>query len=99
MWILISRPPKPDAEYWPGRCLLGAIDAIAWPALWIAFITSVKLPTGIVGPVAITLLVLASIDRFRRAVWENERYWFTTYRWGIRLATLALIGALLKLLV
>ena len=79
--------------------MLAAVDAVAWPALWVAVIASMKVAAGIVGPVAIALLVVASIGRFRRAVWENERYWFTTYRWGMWLATLALIGALLKLLV
>jgi len=31
-----------------------------------------------------------------RAIWLNQRYWFTTWRWGKVMAAMLLIGAVLK---
>ncbi len=36
MWMLFARAPPPDAPYWPGRRWWAALDALAWPAGWIA---------------------------------------------------------------
>jgi hypothetical protein len=35
--------------------------------------------------------------RLHRALWVNHRYWFTTWRWGKVLASMMVIGAVLKL--
>ena len=35
MWLLVAREPRPDAPDWPGRRLLAAVDAVAWPLLWV----------------------------------------------------------------
>jgi hypothetical protein len=39
----------------------------------------------------------AGLGRLHRALWENQRYWFTTWRWGKVLGAMLLIGAVLKL--
>jgi hypothetical protein len=41
--------------------------------------------------------VLAGARRCARAVWRNERYRFTTWRWGLPLATLLALGVTLKI--
>jgi hypothetical protein len=41
--------------------------------------------------------VLLGLGRLHRALWENHRYWFTTWRWGKVLGAMLLIGAVLKL--
>lgn len=49
MWLLLTRQPKPDAAYWPGRRVLAALDAVAWPALWLVALSHAPVPTGAVG--------------------------------------------------
>ena len=39
----------------------------------------------------------AALGRLHRALWVNHRYWFTTWRWGKVLASMRVIGAVLKL--
>lgn len=41
--------------------------------------------------------MLVRVAREHRALWVNHRYWFTTWRWGKVLASMLLIGAVLKL--
>jgi hypothetical protein len=36
------------------------------------------------------------LGRLHRAIWLNQRYWFTTWRWGKVMAAMLLIGAVLK---
>jgi hypothetical protein len=97
MWLIFTRAPLPDAPYWPGRRALALVDAIAWPAAWIALATQLPKPAGIVGPMVIALAVLSALGRLRRAVWQNHRYHFTTWRWGRFVGTLLLLGAVLKI--
>ena len=40
MWLLVAREPRPDAPDWPGRRLLAAIDAVAWPLMWVLLIVA-----------------------------------------------------------
>ena len=96
MLILMARAPKPDAAYWPGRRWFAATDAVVWPLLWIVLIRQLPVQTGVVGPVAIAVAVLCCVGRVHRAIWVNERYWFTTWRWARVAAGLLLIGAVLK---
>jgi hypothetical protein len=96
MWLLVAREPRPDAPNWPGRRLLAAVDAIAWPLLWVLMIRHAPQPVGLVGPFVTALAVLACMSRLHRALWVNHRYWFTTWRWGKLLAATLLIGAMLK---
>jgi hypothetical protein len=97
MWLLVAREPRPDAPEWPGRRLLAAIDAVAWPLMWVLLIGQVPGPAGLVGPFVTALAVLLGLGRLHRALWVNHRYWFTTWRWGKVLGAMLLIGAVMKL--
>lgn len=96
MLFVLTRAPLPDAPYWPGRRLLALVDALAWPAGWMALATQLPQPVGIVGPMVIALAALSAIGRMHRAAWQNHRYHFTTWRWGRVLAGLLLLGFVLK---
>lgn len=76
--------------------MLALVDAVAWPAGWVALATHLPQPAGIVGPMIIALAVLSAIGRVHRAAWENHRYHFTTWRWGRVALGLLLLGAVLK---
>ena len=97
MWLLVAREPRPDAPDWPGRRVLAALDAVAWPLMWVLFIRQVPGPAGLVGPFVTALAVLLGLGRLHRALWVNHRYWFTTWRWGKVLGAMLLIGAVMKL--
>jgi hypothetical protein len=97
MWLLVAREPRPDAPDWPGRRLLAAVDAVAWPALWVLLVRHAPEPMGIVGPFVTALAVLLGMRRLHRALWVNHRYWFTTWRWGRVAAVLMVFGAVLRL--
>ena len=97
MWLLVAREPRPDAPDWPGRRLLAAVDAVAWPLMWVLLIRHVPEPAGLIGPFVTALAVLLGLGRLHRALWVNHRYWFTTWRWGKVLGAMLLIGAVMKL--
>jgi hypothetical protein len=97
MWLVLTRARMPDASYWPGRRVLALLDAVAWPAAWIALATQLPQPVGILGPMVIALAVLSAIGRVRRAAWQNHRYHFTTWQWGRVVVDLLLLEAMLKL--
>jgi hypothetical protein len=97
MWLVVTRTPPPDAPDWRGRCWLAAIDALAWPLLWLLMLRQAPMPMGIVGPTMVALLLLAAIGRLRRALWVNHRYRFTTWRWGRAVMGLLVAGVALKL--
>ena len=97
MWLLVAREHRPDAPDWPGRRLLAAVDAVAWPLMWALLIRHAPQPAGLIGPFVTALAVLFGLGRLHRARWVNHRYWFTTWRWGKVLASMLLIGAVLKL--
>ena len=96
MWLLVGRHPKPDAAYWPGRRWVAALDAVVWPALWVLAVFRAPVPTGIFGHVVVALAIVLGARRIHCALLRNERYRFTTLRWGAVVATLLLIGAGLK---
>jgi len=98
MWLVAARAPLPDAPYWPGRRLFAFFDAMVWPAAWIALVTQLPQVTGIVGPMVIALAALSAAFRTRRALWENQRYRFTTLRWARYALALVVIGTAIKLL-
>ena len=58
--------------------MLAALDAIAWPTLWIAGAIVVPFRTGIAGALLIALALSFAMGRLRKAIVENERYRFTT---------------------
>ena len=99
MFIVVTRSPRPDAPNWPGRVPLAAIDAVAWPLVWIWLFRHAPAPQGLVGPTVTAIAVLCAVLRLQRAVWLNHRYWFTTWRWGKVAASLLLIGLVLKMAV
>lgn len=97
MWFLIARSASPDAPYWPGRRWLAAVDALAWPLLWVAVIRHVPASAGVAGPLLLALAALSACRRTHRALWVNHRYRFTTWRWGKVVAALLMMGVVLKL--
>jgi hypothetical protein len=99
MWLVLARTPRPDAPYWPGRRLLAFADAVIWPVGWIVLAAHMPPPVGIVGPMVIALAALSAISRAHRAVMYNERYHFTSWRWGRIVFALLLLGAVIKLTV
>ena len=99
MWLLYARAPVPDAPHWPGRRLLAVVDALVWPGLIAAMVSSSSLQTGVVGSMTLALCTVCSVRRCMRALWHNERYQFTTWRCGVPLAMLIALGAALKLAV
>ena len=99
MLLLTARTPAPDAPYWPGRRLLAAIDAAAWPAAFGAVVHASSHPLGIVGPLFVALAVLGAARRVYRALFSNHRYRFTTWRWGRVAGAMLLIGMMLRFFV
>lgn len=97
MWLLVAREPRPDAPDWPGRRWLAAVDAVAWPLLWVLLVRQAGPSTGMIGPFVTAVAVLVGMGRVHRALWVNHRYWFTTWRWGKVLGAMLLIGAVLKI--
>lgn len=95
MWILLRRPPLPDAPYWPGRRAVSLLDAVAWPAAWATLATQLQQSVGIVGPMIIALAALLGVRRAHRAVLHNHSYHFTTLRCGRAIATLLLLGTVI----
>ncbi len=96
MWLLIARTPRRDAVYWTGRRWMALLDAVAWPTLWAAAVVKAPFSTGLGGAVAVALLVAVAARRSYRAIFRNERYWFTTWRWGLVLGGLVALGAVTK---
>lgn len=96
MWLLVAREPRPDAPDWPGRRWIAAVDAVAWPLLWVLLSRQAPEPVGLVGPFVTAMAVLLGLGRLHRALWQNRRYWFTTWRWGRVAAALMVVGAVLK---
>jgi hypothetical protein len=99
MWLLFARAPPPDVHVWPGRRALAFVDAVAWPAGLAALVLSASFPSGVAGMSAVAFCAVAAIPRAHRAVAENHRYHFTTWRWGRRLAIVLAFGYALKLAV
>ena len=97
MWLLVAREPRPAAPDWPGRRLFAAVDAVAWPLVWVLLIRQVPESPGLAVPFGTAVAVLLGLGRLHRALWVNHHYWFTTWRWGKVLALMLLIGAVLKL--
>ena len=50
------------------------------------------------GPVLTAVALLYGLGRLHRALWENHRYRFTTWRWGRMAAVLLLVGVVVKAL-
>ncbi|MDP1899283.1 MAG: hypothetical protein Q8K96_02360 [Rubrivivax sp.] len=98
MWLLVAREPPPDAPYWPGRRMLAAVDAAAWPLLWVLVFSHAPKPVGLAAPFVAAVALLFALSRLHRALWINHRYRFTTWRWGRIVAALLLMGMVMKLM-
>ena len=96
MWLILTRPERPDAPMWSSRKALALADALAWPAMWIVAVASVPAATGAVGCVLVAVVSLVAVRRMARAIWRNERYWFSTVRWGRVVATLIFLAIAIK---
>jgi hypothetical protein len=96
--IVFSRQPRPDAADWPGRRVLSLLDAIVWPAAWFGTFSSLPMDVGLVGTCILSLAIVAAVGRSWRALFDNARYRFTTYQWGVPIATLCVLGLALKAL-
>ena len=97
MWLVLRRKTRPDAPYWPGRRFLAVLDAVAWPCGWIVIDLSVREQTALMGSVVIVLALLVAVRRLHRAIWNNGRYFFSTWRWGRAVVLVILIGGWAKL--
>jgi hypothetical protein len=97
MWFLFAQPRRPDARYFPGRRALAALDAIGWPAAWFVVVLAIPQSTGIMGSAIKGLLILIAARRIYRAVLRNERYRFTTVRWGLPVLCLLAFGEVMKI--
>lgn len=96
MWLLVAREPRQDAPQWMGRKGLAAIDAVAWPAMVFLLLYMSPEPLGVFRTVAAVAAMAASFIRLQRAIWNNHRYWFTTWRLGGVALALILVGAAIK---
>ena len=94
MFLLISREPHPDFAYWPGRRVLAALDALAWPATAAVVVVASPLNVGAFGAAMFVVAAYLGVRRFCRALLMNQ---VTTWVWGKRLVALLSIGLLLKL--
>lgn len=97
MWFLIARAPKPDAPQWRGRRILAALDALLWPVCWSAVALQLSPRGDIVRGAVVVVSVFAAARRLHRALWNNHRYRFTTWRLARWIAVLLGLGAVLKL--
>lgn len=97
MWLIFARAPRPDVQVWSGRRALALLDALAWPAAWIAGAMTIGPAGGAVGHLLIAVCLVAAFQRGHRALAHNARYHFTTWRWGRVLVMILAIGYALKL--
>ena len=77
--------------------MLAAVDAALWPLLWVVVFSHAPKPVGIVGLVITASAALFAVSRLQRALLRNERYRFTTWRWGKVVVGLVLLGLVMKL--
>lgn len=99
MWVLYARAPAPNLPYWWGRRWLALLDAALWPALLAFNVVTIPVNTGVVGPVALAMCALIGLRCCVRALWRNEQYRFTTWRFGASVGALLALGILLKFIV
>lgn len=96
MWMAITRAPKLDKPYWPGRRIAALADALVWPMLVAAGLLKFQQTTGLTGPFAVAVCVFFAARRATIALWRNWRYRFTTVWVGTPLLAILALGAILK---
>ena len=77
--------------------MLSVVDAIVWPAAWLVGISLVP-EAGLLGTFIAALAILSALRRSWKAHFRNERYRFTTWRWGVPVVALSALGALIRAL-
>jgi hypothetical protein len=97
MWLIVARAPIPDAHVWPGRRLLALADALVWPALLAGVVIAMPTHGGLVALVVVAGCLVAAVGRAWRALAQNHRYRFTTWRWGRWLVWMLVLGYAMKL--
>jgi hypothetical protein len=65
---------------------------------WLIAISVIPYNTGVLGILAKAVLVLVALRRCQRALFRNERYRFSTLRWGVPILALVALGELMKVL-
>lgn len=95
MWIVYVRE-RSYAAHWTGRRRWGALDAIAWPLGWIVLAQGLPPASGALRPLIVAICIVAAMLRLRRALCENHRYWFSTWRWGRILLATWLAGIVMR---
>ena len=78
--------------------MLSLLDALVWPAGWFVAFSSLPMDAGLVGTCIRSLAIVAAAGRSWRALFDNARYRFTTYQWGVPLAAVCALGLTLKVL-
>ena len=96
MWVLYARAPAPNLPYWRGRRSLALLDAALWPALLAFKVVTFPLNAGVVGPLVLAICAFIGVRGCARALWHNEQYRFTTWRFGAPVGALLALGILLK---
>jgi hypothetical protein len=96
MLVIFARAPTADAKVWPGRHALALVDALAWPVACVALVLRLSVSSGLVGHCIIAGCAVSALARVYRAVVNNHRYHFTTWRWGRWTAILLGFGFALK---
>ncbi|MCE4558011.1 hypothetical protein [Pelomonas cellulosilytica] len=94
--LILRRERRPDAPYWPGRRLLAAMDAVAWPLACAVLALQIPKAAGL----AFLVTVVAALCAFFRlcgAILNNQRYWFTSWRVLRLCAFLLFVGLVTKL--
>ena len=99
MAVIFVRQVRPDAHVWRGRRLLALLDAVAWPGLLIYAVRQAPFESAAAGDVIAAAAVLIAGFRSVKAFCWNERYRFTTWRWGRVALVLIAVGLLLKMAV
>jgi hypothetical protein len=97
MWVLVTREPRPDAPNWPGRRLLSALDALAWPLAAMCALQCAPASTRLFGTTGAAVLALFALSRLRTALWSNGQYRFTSWLFMKVFGLVALVGLALKL--
>lgn len=97
MLLVVARKPPPPVTVWTGRRWFAAIDALLWPAILIAGVWIAPFASGAVGLVLVAAALWFAAKRLLGALFANEHYRFTTWRWGRFTACLLMVGALLKI--
>jgi len=92
MIVLVQREPRPDTPFWPGCRLLAEIDAVIWPLAVVVLLHQVTNLSGMFGAVTV-VAGLWAFFRLCGAIFNNQRYWFTTW-WVVRLVGLLLLTQL-----